>query len=179
MSVGCGDETGTAGSGAQGNCESYCDKTMALQCAADDRATCLSDCRSGVEASAPDECPSQTSSYIGCLQTRVTFACDANGMATPDFDQVSMLCGAQYSAFAACVACLADANDSCDTCFKTNCCSELKAYRSDASLLALAACVQDCSGDLSCANDCENKYPGLRPKRDAATNCLTQQCSSC
>lgn len=139
----------------------------------------MNDCEQAL-AKYQTQCTSETSNWIGCLQTNTTITCGADGKAQASTQQAMTLCSAEQRALLACSACISDGSSACDTCVKTKCCSELKAYVSDPNLVELENCLASCtsSADVqTCSTACENQFPELKTKIDAYTSCQIQQCA--
>jgi hypothetical protein len=178
-SLACSSGTGTPSHGGSGDCDSICQKAASLGCANYDAADCSVECQ---ETFGPtlDACPSESSSYFGCLQ-QLPMECDADG--EPSFadneDAIYTQCGSQALALSGCTACVPESDDSaCQSCKKQNCCSERKALYSDPATLQLAECYDACT-ESTCQQACTNQYPSLVAKAEALAGCEQSKCPEC
>ena len=175
-SSGSGDAR--APSTGSGSCQGICDKGASLNCPNDVPGSCVADCEDGVASWKDAGCASQTSAYLGCIQSNVPMQCSSSGKSGIKTADIGKFCKTEASAVAGCAACVQDSNDdACDTCRKTACCSEWKAYSSDPSVFDFTSCGTGCS-DTACINACFASYPSLKSKFDAMMSCESSKCAS-
>lgn len=175
--VACSSGSGTPATGGSGSCESLCDKAASLNCANYTAQQCASECQ-GEFSEYTNACPSEVSSYFGCLQQQ-PLRCGTDG--EPEFvneDAISSQCGAQVQALSACAACVPSSTDStCDTCTKQNCCTEMKRLYGDPAVLQLSNCLAACpDGDSACQQACMDQYPSPTENALALNECEQTKC---
>jgi hypothetical protein len=139
------------------------------------------DCEMGLEGEF-QHCPSQTASYLGCVQTGVTLECGPDGTAAINFESLRSACSSSSVALAGCIACSADPNDdACDACSKTSCCSEWRALVEHPNALDYVACAQACDTTTTpdCPAQCLDSFPAYRDAAEQVAQCWLERCPAC
>ena len=176
----CSSGSGSGGTGqGSGDCGSLCDRVTAVGCPNEPANECMSMCQSSF-GQYESECPSQTASYIGCIQS-LPLECSSSGrvVIVGGNDAILAACESSALAMASCTACLPDVDDdACDTCRKQSCCPEWKAYLGDPAVLDFSNCISACT-ETTCADACFAQYPSLKAKFDTVLACEQANCSSC
>lgn len=177
VSLNCSSSGSDGGGGGSGSfdCNTGCDKIVAVGCPNDNKAKCMQECQDDLAQAGA--CSSQTGNLYNCLLGQ-PLSCDADGEASVDSSAISGACMTQAIDSARCSACVADSNDdACDSCQKQSCCTETKAIYDDPSFTAYYKCYTGCQ-DSTCQSNCIKQYPSIEQKGGAVSSCISSKCAS-
>lgn len=156
---------------SQADCAGYCEVLGAEACPNDPTvAECTAACVEEVAYYAPD-CEAETVTYLDCLKTSGTVACNADGNA------VASGCALEKHAFRACTACVAIPTTSeCGCCEVTSCCIQVAELLENDDFDAYAACRTACGPNPGCWSGCDAMYPETGADFDQYNFCINGPC---